>query len=636
MTSVIPKSLLTTISKLVPSAHLGPSPENRPPATRIPVSSARKTLLAVPLLAALAAPLAAQQQATLFRNARVFDGMRVLERTDVLAEGGRITRVGRGVQAPAGATVIDASGKTLLPGLIDAHTHSYGDALQEAVHFGVTTEMDMFTDHRLAAAARAEQAAGKASARADFFSAGTLVTSPRGHGTEYGLAIPTLASPDSAQAFVDARIAEGSDFIKIVYDDGRAYGMKLATLDSATMHAAIAAAKRRGKVAIVHVGDAAGARTAISAGADGLAHLFVDREPDAGFAALTARRRAFVVPTLTVLMSITGTGGGAPLVEDARLKPYLSPAARGVLVQGFPRRAGAPPTSYAAAQATVRQLRAAGVPILAGTDAGNPGTSHGAAMHRELELLVQAGLTPTEALAAATSAPARAFRLADRGRIAPGLRADLLLVDGDPTRDITATRGIAGVWKGGVPIDRAAFARTVAQLNANAARPAQIAANGVVSDFENGMTAAPGNWFPSPDSFAGGTSTGEVKVVDGGAGSAHALSISGTITATLPFAWYGAMWSPGAQPMAPTDLSTKPGLAFHTRGDGKTYRVMVFARSKGNTPLTRTFVAGPDWKEVAFAWSDFGIDGRDVMGVVIAGGPQPGPFAFLVDDLRLK
>jgi hypothetical protein len=336
-------------------------------------------------------------------------------------------------------------------------------------------------------------------------------------------------------------------------------------------------------------------------------------------------------------MSITGTGGGAPLVEDARLKPYLTPAARGILVQGFPRRAGAPATSYAAAQATVRQLRAAGVPILAGTDAGNPGTSHGAALHRELELLVQAGLTPVEALAAATSAPARAFRLADRGRIAPGLRADLVLVDGDPTRDITATRGIAGVWKGGVPVDRAAFARTVAELNTNAARPAQIAASGLVSDFESGMTAAPGSWFPSPDSFAGGTSTGEVKVVDGGvAGAGHALSISGNITATVPFAWYGAMWSPGAQPMAPADLSSKPGIAFHARGDGKTYRVMVFARSKGNTPLTRTFVAGPEWKEVAFAWSDFGVDGHDVMGVVLAGGPQPGPFAFLVDDLRLK
>jgi len=84
-----------------------------------------------------------------------------------------------------------------------------------------------------------------------------------------------------------------------------------------------------------------------------------------------------------------------------------------------------------------------------------PGSWNGASLHGELALLVRAGLTPTEALAAATSVPARAFGLADRGRIAPGLRADLLLVRGDPTRDVTATRDIVGVWKAGVRIGRA-------------------------------------------------------------------------------------------------------------------------------------------------------------------------------------
>ena len=83
----------------------------------------------------------------------------------------------------------------------------------------------MFTDHRFAATMRAEQQrADGALGRADILSAGTLVTSPKGHGTEYGLQIPTLASAGDAQAFVDARIAEGSDYIKIVYDDGAAYG----------------------------------------------------------------------------------------------------------------------------------------------------------------------------------------------------------------------------------------------------------------------------------------------------------------------------------------------------------------------------------------------------------------------------
>src|SRR5437764_1217104 len=95
-----------------------------------------------------------------------------------------------------------------------------------------------------------------------------------------------------------------------------------------------------------------------------------------------------------------------------------------------------------------------GVPILTGTDAGNPGTAPGASLHGELEYLVEAGLTPFQALVTATSATATAFRLPDRGRIAPGLRADLVLVNGDPTGDIRATRDIHEIWKAGVPLDR--------------------------------------------------------------------------------------------------------------------------------------------------------------------------------------
>ena len=102
------------------------------------------------------------------------------------------------------------------------------------------------------------------------------------------------------------------------------------------------------------------------------------------------------------------------------------------------------------AEAAVAALRRVGVPILAGTDAPVPGTAHGLSVHRELELLVQSGLTPLDALASATLEPARAFGFYDRGRIAEGLRADLILVNGDPTIDITATRDLFGIWKLGV------------------------------------------------------------------------------------------------------------------------------------------------------------------------------------------
>jgi imidazolonepropionase-like amidohydrolase len=105
----------------------------------------------------------------------------------------------------------------------------------------------------------------------------------------------------------------------------------------------------------------------------------------------------------------------------------------------------------------VAQLSARGVPILAGTDHNNRGTAPGSSLHGELEFLVAAGLTPMQALSAATAATAMAFRLKDRGRIAPGLRADLVLVDGDPTVDIRATRSIVAVWKDGAEFDREAW-----------------------------------------------------------------------------------------------------------------------------------------------------------------------------------
>ena len=113
------------------------------------------------------------------------------------------------------------------------------------------------------------------------------------------------------------------------------------------------------------------------------------------------------------------------------------------------------------ADEAVRQLKAEHVPMLAGTDAANPGTAQGASMHGEMELLVRAGLTPVEALRAATASPAAAFHLDDRGQVAPGKRADLVLVNGDPTADIRHTRAIVAVWK--AEIDRDAWKASVAR-----------------------------------------------------------------------------------------------------------------------------------------------------------------------------
>lgn len=382
------------------------------------------------------------------QNVRIFDGREIIPSGEVLAQDGKIVRVGKVGEIPEGVARIDGAGKTLLPGLIDCHTHTFMPyQLQRALVFGVTTELDMFTRHQLAAHLRKKQSEGGSDDMADLFSAGTLITAPGGHGTQFGVPIPTLEKPEDAQAFIDARIAEGSDYIKIVYEHAR------PTLSLETVRAAIAAAHQREKLAVVHISKQQEAMEAIGAGANGLVHIFYDSAPEASFAKEAAAKKIFVIPTLSVLESACGIAGSVSLAEDPRLAPYLSQAEKDHLKKPFSRPSPLK-DRFGFAQQAVRQLKEAGVDVLAGTDAPNPGNAHGPSMHRELELLVEVGLSPVEALAAATSIPAARFRLADRGRIAPGLRADLLLVNGDPSKDIRATRDIVNVWKQGVSVTR--------------------------------------------------------------------------------------------------------------------------------------------------------------------------------------
>jgi hypothetical protein len=200
----------------------------------------------------------------------------------------------------------------------------------------------------------------------------------------------------------------------------------------------------------VHALAEAQGRDAIQSGADGLVHFFVNDTVPGAFVELMAARRAFIIPTLSVLYGGCGAETGSGILTDTLLGPYIRPAYRQWLSQSRPSQ----PATCAGRNEAIRQLAARGVSILAGADAPSPGLTHGASLHGELALLVRAGLTPVQALTAATSVPARVFGLADRGRISPGLRADLVLVDGDPTTDILASRRIVRLWKRGIPVER--------------------------------------------------------------------------------------------------------------------------------------------------------------------------------------
>lgn len=403
---------------------------------------------------ASAAPPATVSDSFVITNVRVFDGRQVIPSATVVVRDGRIRAVGASVVPPASLLVIDGAGSTLLPGLIDSHAHARSrQELERAIQFGVTTEMDMWTTKQFAASARREEERTGAPYRASFFSAISPATLPEGYPYNFTpdeIEKPTLTGPAEAEKFVEARIREGSDYLKIMQEDGYPwFGFEVPSLSRATVRALTREMHKRGKLAVAHVTEQYHAYNLLHDGVDGLVHMFIDEVADPGFVRLAVAKGVFVVGTLAVEESFVTTDGGASLVADPDLAPYLLPwEVQSLLTPG-------PPTNLNLQHLqnsiqSIGLLHAAGVPILAGTDT----PTHGITLHRDLELLVQAGLTAAEALSAATANPAEAFGLPDRGRIAPGLRADLLLVQGDPTADIKATRRIQRIWKAGVEVDR--------------------------------------------------------------------------------------------------------------------------------------------------------------------------------------
>ncbi|MXW11222.1 MAG: amidohydrolase family protein, partial [Gammaproteobacteria bacterium] len=465
-----------------------------------------------------------------------FDGEAFRQGWDVWVEDGRIRHAGQRLDLPEELPRVDGRGHTLIPGLVDGHVHSFLSSLRDALRFGVTTVLDQSTDPAFAAAMRPAREEVARGAQADLFSAGMTATAPDGHGTQYGMPVETLTGPDEAARWVRARKAEGSDWIKIIYEDGSAFDMEIASLDGETVAAVIAAAHAEGLAAVVHVSTLETALEAMAFGADGLVHVWRDEVVSEEDARRFAEADIFVVPTLSVMASADDPAV-AELVRDTD-DAMLSPIQRQTLDGRFPGGLG---EGGDVAMENVRRLRAAGVRLIAGTDAPNPGTGAGISMHGELRLLARAGMGSAEALAAATSVAADAFGVAERGRIAEGHLADLVLVRGDLEEDVSRSHDIVGIWKDGYVVDRAA-------ASAGAGPQAEIArapAETLVADFEDGFEASFGAWDVTTDQLTGGSSTASVAVRDG------ALVVTGEIAPGVPFPWAGVIWMPGAQPMQP-------------------------------------------------------------------------------------
>lgn len=507
----------------------------------------------------------------------------------------------------------DGSPQWLMPGLIDAHVHSWGNAQQQQLSFGVTSAIDLFSAAAQLSQLKTSRDDIHQAQQSDLWSAGTLVTAPKGHGTEYGMQIPVLHSPEEAEAFVAARKAEGSDFIKIVYQSERAIYKSMPSISRESLQAVISAAHRQQMKAVVHIAEQASAIDAVAAGADGLVHSFFDaRISDALLQALKSRD-VFVIPTMTVYeAAVRGVTARQVLLGNSTLD--LPMAARAAL--GTSRNPRIPAALYQNLIENTRAMHQAGVRLLAGTDAPNAGTYHGLSMLLELALLQEAGLSFFEALSCATAVPAQAFALPQRGQIALGYRADFLLLTAlnQPT-DLLSAR----IYKNG----------QLVTLSRNPPQRSAVKA-GALADFSRSDKPLQGAAFAaSSDQMMQGKSSASLTLRS--ENKPASLQVDGRLVPGAAYPWAGVAWSAADDYQQGLDFSAISSLEFQVRGSAGTYRLLAF--SEGNQrPAELTFDVTADWRTVQIPLSQLtGIDPGRLSMLVWSASPTPQAQDFVLE-----
>ena len=552
----------------------------------------------------------------IIQNVRVFDGEQLTTPATLVIANGRIAATQ--AEAPEDAAIIDGRGLVAIPGLIDAHTHSYGPARRDALRFGVSSMLDMFTSPSLLQD-HDQRAAFDPSSEAALFSAGMLATVERGHGTQYGIAIDVLRSPSAAPDWVRRRKLEGSDYIKLVFmpDNPR-----LPSLDLETASAVIAAAKAEQMLAVAHISTHRDAEALVDAGVDGLVHIFADRKVSDTLLRKMQQANVFVIPTLAVIAMADGRKPGQQIIADEDLSTHLDTMQRNNLATDFGGRI--PGFSLDTAFHNVAAMQAAGIDILAGSDAPNPGTAHGATLHQELALLVEAGLSDAAALQAATTLPAKRFSLEGRGLLSVGARADVVLLDDDPLIDIAKTRRIHHVFRNGY-----AVARTVADnLPDGQAVPADL------GRFDASPIDAPDGfaWTTTSDEMMGGKSTAALTQ----SSAVGTLVIDATVTGDFPYPWSGAYFGVTEQARI-ASLAGFATISFDVKGTPAEYRLMMFSAEAYGAPPTQTFTVGEQWQTISLPLNGFsGFDAGRFTGMAFATPMTPGPYRFEIDNVMLE
>lgn len=405
--------------------------------------------------------------AMLFENARLIpgDGSPTVPNSAILVENGRFRLVDRkgGIRVPAGAMRVDLSGKTVMPAIIDAHTHlgytvvrtnrteketytraNLEDHLRRLAYYGVAATLSMGVDRgEIPFEVRAHPLPGAAL----FFTTGAGIALPgMGPGSEYrkDAAIGVTTEAEARKA-VQGLAARRVDMVKFWVDDRNGTVKKLPPN---IYRALIDEAHKNNLRAVAHIYYLEDAKELMRAGVDGFAHGVRDRDIDDEFMTLLRERRVFFTPNLPERRL---TAADLPLLAET-LPPGQMQQLRTQVAAGGPD----PNAELFAIQArNLKKISDARVAQIGfGTDSG---VSIGWTAHAEMADMVAAGMTPDQVITAATRTSADILRLPESGTIAAGRSADFIVLDGNPMENIANTRRISRVYIRGQLVDRAAL-----------------------------------------------------------------------------------------------------------------------------------------------------------------------------------